>query len=384
MNDSEGKKFGVKFDVESLGHQLSESAVMKEKVDFLILKCEEITDERDALLLLSQRTKEDRDAMESEARKLRSQWKKTALLEDEIKAVCDKRDHIAKERDSLKCRVRRSEANCESLKKAMQSQKAETQELRAQFKHYALQQEALNVMRQEREYVTKERNTYMVKAQRKAERSDALKFERDALKAEIESLRSKIRDTDELEKQIRTTELNCENFERERDNLKSKVRWMAGDREAMRLKVDALKPERDELLAQYNKIAVLERQLSNEKQQCENVRKEIRELLLSSQATAEDREAMRKEKRALKLERQRLRGRCRNCSSLEQELGARNQHCEAVQQEMSGLIATAQRKAAESEALARERDELKRAAGLRVRVRSGGSSVVEADTRRRR
>jgi chromosome segregation ATPase len=398
MNNPEDKKFALKFEVKKLKNQVSDSSVMKEKVDFLILKCEEITDERDALLVLSQRTREEREALESEARRLRLQWKKNAQLEEEVKAVCAQRDRIAKERDSLKYRVKRSEASCESLKKAMENQKAETEELRAQFKHFALQQEALNIMRQEREYVTRERNTYMVKAQRKAGRSDALKFERDALKVQIEGLRTKIKDTDVLEKQIRSAELNCESVDRERGDLKTKVRWMAGDREAMRLKIDSLKTERDALLAQYNKIGQLERELSNEKQQCENVSKEIRNLMMSSQATAEERETIRKEKKSLKLERKKLLGRCKNCASLEKELSARSQYCESVQREISSLMSAAYRKAADREALTKERDGVKLAAGLRdqsgsdterVRVRFSGnvakqrvSSGVEPGTRR--
>jgi chromosome segregation ATPase len=299
--DSEGKKMAVKYDAQSLKLQLTDSTLMTCKMVFLLLICQEITNEREALVVFSGRTRAEKERLKSEAMKIKPQCSKATHVQKQLKALSDECRDLTEEMDSLKLRERRSEVNCKSLKKAVHDGKVDMQELRAQFKQFALQEEALSIMKQELEYITRQRNANMVRAQRKADRRDTIRFEIDSLNLEIESIETKIKDAAQLEEPIRSEELDCEKLEREKDDLKPKVRPTVAERESKKRKTDALQHEKDRLLAQCSKLALLENELKNKKQQCETIKEEKKAFLSNLHCMTEGRDAIRKERDALKL-----------------------------------------------------------------------------------
>jgi chromosome segregation ATPase len=344
----------------------SAAVALKDKLEFLIQKCEDIKDERDDLVVQYKRMMADRDALRHEMSYLRDNCKDVSALEEQLEAARLECDDLAKQRDALRSRARRSEASCDAIRKMMQDQRVETQELRAQFKDFGLLKNKLNTVRQEYENMMKERNAYMLKAQSKTESKEAIKAERDALKLEIDNLKAEIKKGEQLEKRLHTTELNFENLKRERDLLKSRIRWMATDRDAMVRDTGSLKAETEVIRARCNKIPLLERELKTERLQCENMIKERKGLILKARRSAAEREAVRKERVNLRIESEKPRGRCKNCAALEKELNARSRDLKQAERDRTSLILNIQQKAADIEAMTRERDDLIRASENRA------------------
>jgi chromosome segregation ATPase len=271
----------LKLKTKELRTQCEERGKLEKQLQSLMQKCKDITGERDALLLHVQviakerdRAKEQRDALQLETKNLLAQHKDVALLEKELKAVRVQCDNIARERDSLKLRSRRSEADCKAMSKNIEALKVEMEEIRAQYKGYALLKQQLDTEKQHCQNITKERNAFILRAQKIAESRGTMQIERDALKLTIENLRSEIKDADLLEEKLNATRLHCDNITKERDLYKSKALWLAEDREAMMEYVNSLELELKELGAQCKISTELVNQLMTVSQHCDNIEKQ--------------------------------------------------------------------------------------------------------------
>jgi chromosome segregation ATPase len=361
----------------------SDAIAMKDKLEFLIQKCEDIREERDDLVIQYKRTMADSDAIRHEIRYLKDNCKDVSALEEQLKVTRLECENIGKRRDSLRLRARRSEASCDAMRKVTEEHKVEAQELKAQLKEFGLLKNKLNTVRQEYENMMKERNVYMQKAQTKTESKEAIKVERDALKVEVENLKAKIKHGDQLDKQLHTTELNFENFKRERDLLKSRIRWMGTDRDTMLKDTEALKDETEVLRARCSRIPVLEKELNTERRQCENMTKARKGLILKERRSAAQKEAVRQEWDNLKLESEKPRGRCKNCAALEKELNARSKECKEVEKERRSLLLSLHRKGEDTDAMTKERDGLKHAAENHRAQPDGAAAEEHANASRK-
>jgi uncharacterized coiled-coil DUF342 family protein len=168
------------------------------------------------------------EALNFEIENLRAKCQDYDKLKEELIHVKVQCDDIAKERDSVKLRYRRSEANNKATRNAMEVMKVETEEIRPKLKNYTLLEKQLNTLRQQCETIEKEKNDFTLKAQKISESKRYIIIERDALKREAEILRDKIEYTDLLEKQIKATVVLRDNLNKERDLYKLKARWTAG------------------------------------------------------------------------------------------------------------------------------------------------------------
>jgi hypothetical protein len=164
----------------------------------------------------------------------------------------------------------------------------------------------LNTARQHLENIKKERNDFMLSAQQMAKSTDTIRRERDALQLETENLRANVKDVELMETQLNAEILLCDSIEKEREIYRLKSQNAAGKRVVMMKDMGTLKVEKDELLAKCKKSAPLEKQLKAVSQQCENMKKQRDAFILIAKRTATDRETIRKEVDALRLEVQHL------------------------------------------------------------------------------
>jgi chromosome segregation ATPase len=295
----------------------SEDLVMKDKVKFLLRKCEAIREERDHLVHKCKHDVAERDALKLELSHLKGNCKDMSLLEEELRAAKTRRDKLAEQRNSLRLSVRRSEANCDAIRKVMEEQKVETQEIKGQLKEFALLKNKMNSVRQKCEDMTKERDTYMAKERMETEGLDTLRVQRDALKLELEYVKDKIKRNDQLEKQLHSTVERRRKAKAERDLLKSRLRWLETDTEATVRYSDALETEIEALRQRCSKVPLLEKKFNIISQQYENMKREKRGLILKERRIAADIDALTRDRDTLKLVVETLRAQCSDAAGLE-------------------------------------------------------------------
>jgi chromosome segregation ATPase len=338
-------EYELELETEELLAQCKGCDTLENELNALMQRCKDMTQERDHLLsevriMAANRNtiKRDRDALKLEKNNLEAQRQKAALLEEQLSKERVQCDHIAKERDSLKLKSRRSGENFKAMSKVMETLKVKSEELRAQCKQYAQLQRQLNTAQQQCENVKKERIAFVLRAERLAESRETMKVESDALKRATENLKAKIKETDLLEEQLNTAKRLCDNMKRERDYLKLQVRWAAGNRRAMAEDIHTLKHEIEQLRAQCKNNAALEKQLETVKHQFENIKTERNSFILRAQRAAADREAMKKERDHLKLLVDNLRA--QRCIPVlqGQQLNVVREHYDNITLEVSGSM----------------------------------------------
>jgi hypothetical protein len=278
--------------------QSKAAALLQEKINAVRIQCEDIAKERNSFKLKYRRSEADSsdirnvwEALKVEREKLRAKFKDYNLIKEQLKVLSVQCGDIAEERDSFNLRYLRSEANIKATRNAVEALKVETEELRAQFKDYALLEKQLNTVRQQCEDIKKERNIFILKAQKAAESKGIIMIERDTLKLEIENLRAKIKDADPLQKQLHSARLLCDNIKRERDFYELKARRSARNRNATRDDIDALKLVAENLSAKRYDAALQEEQLNAVREDCDNITKERDSLILEAPHIRRDTEA---------------------------------------------------------------------------------------------
>jgi uncharacterized coiled-coil DUF342 family protein len=351
----------LRLETEGLRAQYKDSGKLDEQLNSLMQKCRDITRERDALVLKAQIMAEDKDvlkkernALKLETKKLRAKCEKAALLEEKLNDVREQSDFIAKERDSFQDRYRRAEKNCKSTQKIMDALKVETKELRAKLKDYALLEKQLNTARQLCDNIKKERNAFILKAQKLAERRGVMQVERDALKLEIEDLQSKIRNT--YIGELNAARRHCDNIKKERDFYKLEATWAAENREAMKKDIDALKFEIEEIRTQCKNSSLLEKQLKSVREECENIKKERNPFILRAQSTAADSEVMRKKMDAHKIAAEIKQTERFKAALQREQLNVVREDCDSIAEERDSLIPKVQHVGTDRQATDEELD----------------------------
>jgi chromosome segregation ATPase len=337
--------------------------LMEDKLNFVRSKLKALSDEKNSLVLWSERAQAETKALKLDRKELVAESKKAPILEMELNVLREQYYNMADQLESYMQRVRRSEAKCEDMKKAIEGKELETERYRANCEKYCKQEEELKSLRRKCENITKERNSYLFRAQREANCADAILSSLDALIRERDDLIAKIRDTKELEEQLNIKRLDCIHYEKQKEDLKLRIRSMGAEREKLRRDMEALRAERDGLRDRRNKVTRLQQELTAQRQECENLKTERKELMMRVQRGAEEREATKKESEALKLERKQLRPQCKNCTELGRQLSAKSERCKQVEEEISALKLRGQKAAAEIESLMEEFDSLSLLAG---------------------
>jgi hypothetical protein len=283
----------LKHEVEKFTVQYKGDPILSDKIDFLMEKCKAITAERDSLLSEYRRISGQKKALELEKKTLREQCKSPAELEEELKALRDERNKNAEERNNFQAMARRLAARCKAMNKIMDGLKFETEEARAKYQDFVTMKQELDLVKEQCEDLTKEKNDYILKAHRTAKNREAIEFERDALRSEIVDLRARKVEAEELETQLRNARLQCEQLSAERDLLKAKVQFRAGSKMARGRETDALRHENDQLHVRLQNIPVLQKELDTARQECQVLKKDRNAFILRSQQMRRDREALR-------------------------------------------------------------------------------------------
>jgi predicted nucleic acid-binding Zn-ribbon protein len=205
----------LKVEVLNVRVQREDDTALNDKLSFLLRKCNDITAERDALLLEYRRISGEKNALRDEARNLRDQFKDPAVLQEELNALRVQRDDNKRERDAFELRARQLAGKCSAMTKVMESLQLENEKNRARFQDFAPMERELNNIRQQCENITNERKAVLI---------------------EMEDLKAKIKDSDELETQLRNAKMLYEELKSERDLLKTKIQSKADKQKKTRAK----------------------------------------------------------------------------------------------------------------------------------------------------
>jgi chromosome segregation ATPase len=312
-------------EIEELRSQFEESDEVEKELSSLTQKQKDITTERDTLISEAQTIaaeketlSKERDALELETKTIQAQLKAAELLEGQLQVAKVQCEKIARERDSQRIRFKRAEANCKAAKQVLETLRDEREEIRAKLKECNSLEMQLNPLKQKREVTRKLRNASILRAQKAEQCVQKMKIERDDLKLELENLRVKIKDVELLESGVNAARLLCDDLEKERDFYKLEAERKASNRDSLRKDIYTLQLKIEQLSAKCKNIALLEKELKTETQEYENMQKERNAVILRVRRAAADREALRKERDALKRRIENLRSQ-RHDAVLQQE-----------------------------------------------------------------
>jgi chromosome segregation ATPase len=282
----------LKLEVQNVRVQRKDDATLNDKLNFLLRKCENITAERDALLLEYRRISGEKSSLQRETKNLRDQVKDPEVLQEELNALRVQRDNNKNERDAFESKARQLAAKCKAMTKIMESLQLENEEARAKHQEFAPMERELNNIRRQCEDITNERNSVVLRAHRTAKSREAVEFERDALRVEMEDLRAKIKDTDELETQLRNAKMMYEEIQSERDLLKTKIQWKAGNTRGRR-ELDTLMLENEDLRARCKNMPVLQKELNDAREECDKLKKDRNGFIFRAQQTKNEKDALK-------------------------------------------------------------------------------------------
>jgi hypothetical protein len=295
----------LRLEAEELRAKCKDSDEMEKQLNSVIQNCIDITKERDDLLLEGRTEAADketinkaREALKIETQNLHAQLKTSALMRDKLNVACD---DITKERDSYKSKCRRSEADCEDIRKVMKDLKFEREELEAQFNKYNLLKQQLNTVKVQCDDITKERDAFELRSLSSEKNNKATKMIIEILKVKREELRAQFEDYALLEKRLNTVRQQRDDVKKERNGFILKTQRRAESRGSIMIERDALKLEIRNLRAKIKDADFLEKQLDAAKLLCDNMKRERDFYKLKVRRTAGKREATRKDMHSLKL-----------------------------------------------------------------------------------
>jgi hypothetical protein len=272
----------LRHETEKLRAQCEESGKLEDRLNSLIQTCKDIAEERDALLLKAQIKPADkdtlnkvRDALKLETQNLLDQREANALLEDQLNVARMQCDEIAKERDSLKLRYRRSEEDFNAARKFTECLKVETEKLRAQLNGYALLKEEIDAEILQRDVIAKERDSSKIKYLRSESNSKAVREVMEALKIETEEIRAKLKNSSVLQKQLNSARQQYGKLKKERNVYELRAQQIVENREDVKIERDALKLEAENFRARVKHANLLEKQIKAVRLQCDNIKTEI-------------------------------------------------------------------------------------------------------------
>jgi hypothetical protein len=290
----------------------------------------------------------ERDSPELE--RLKAQCQDGDVLQDKFKFGVQFKD-VGKDTDDLELKNDAIDA----LYKQRDELIIETEKLRSQCEENALLEGKLNALILKCDRSAEDRDTYTLEAQSVAADIDAIAEERKAIRMKNQQLRAQCEQRALLEKQTHALFVQYEKNKRKRDALMSKFQDMEEDEEDIRMDKEAMKLQKDELQEQCKDSAQLKRQINAARVQCVYVNRDREAMKLKVRRNIENRDAVMKDRDALKLERQRLKVQCEDSDMLPHELNFVSFQVRKMEEETNDLMS----KVEAIEALKKERDALR-------------------------
>jgi hypothetical protein len=309
----------MRLEKEQLRDQCKVGAQLKQQINVVRAQCVDISRERHELKSKVRRTADrknslmkERDALELERRQLKIQCEYSDVLQDKLNFESCRFKDMEKETNDLMLKAETINA----MKKETDSLRSETERLRMQCKENALLEEKLNTQTLQREKTAKERDTYMIEAQRVEHDIDAIEKQNDAIKIEIEELRSQGKDGALLERKIKNLCAAYEIIRKNRNNLILKFEGMEDNEEVIRAERDSVRLDREKFLGLCQDGAQMKQQINVLRGQCVDINRDMEDLKLKVRRNVENREVLMKEREILEFERQQ----CGNSDLLSEEI----------------------------------------------------------------
>jgi chromosome segregation ATPase len=152
---------------------------------------------------------------------------------------------------------------------------------------------------------------------------EVLKAEREALKLEVENLRRQCKDAATLRERLNTITAHSyepsEEFTQQRDDLVSEAKSPAADIEAIQKDKDALKLEKEHLRGLCEEAAAFKEQLNTITTERDQLTQQRVYLILESKRPAGYTKTIKKVRDALKLETSYLQGQCKDAALLKEQ-----------------------------------------------------------------
>jgi chromosome segregation ATPase len=247
-----------------------------------------------------------RDSLKPEIENLLAQCQEdVAQLEDQLRNAKTQCNQFIWETRVLITREQLIDDDLEAVEKMTDFLNAELENFRAQYQEDVTQLEDMlrNVITQCNQFIC-ERRLLITRAQLIDEDLEAVEKMRDSLKLELENLRPQYQEEDHL----RNVGTQCNQFICERCVLVTRAHLIDEDLEAVDKVRDSLKPEIENLRVPYQKdVSQLEDQLPNVRTQCNQFICDRRALISRAQLIDEDLEAVKKIRGSLKPELNNLR-----------------------------------------------------------------------------
>jgi chromosome segregation ATPase len=265
---------GLKTETEESRAEIKRFVPLQSELNVAKQNCENIKKQRNSFILRAHRTEKtkenvefERDALKREVEELRARLKETEELKAELQNQKMKSQELKSERDHFKSKFQWKSESRKAMEKKMDDMTLEIKKLRARCEVIPVLQKELKDARQECESATKERNSFILRAQR-------VRKERDALKVEAEETRISVKENVELQSELSTVKERFKNVKKQRNSLILKARSTEADKEAMMVESAALKRVVQDLQAQGSSAPPPEGEFHTPREHCSNFSKD--------------------------------------------------------------------------------------------------------------
>ncbi|XP_023709720.1 cingulin [Cryptotermes secundus] len=366
-------------EIDELRDQCRDTWALKSHAD-------KVTEERDALIVeaelnaqIARNLKRERDALRHETEELKAQCEHIGELKDQLHILMQKCRKMTDERDAWISKAQSMEANGDVLKRERNALKLETRKLRAQGEKAALLEEELKDVKVQLAFIAKERDSFQQRYRRSEKDSKSMNKIIEGLKLEAEELRKKNESNALLEKQLTAARRQCDAATKERNAFILKAQQVTQTKGTLQMKIDALKVEVEDLRSKNNERQLQQDELSALRRLCDDMERDRDFYKLEARRAAKTRVAQTKVIDALKLKVEDLHVQCKKSSLLEEQLSVAEQQWDKMRKERNAFILRAQKAERSRANIQMERDALK----LEVKnLRSKINDVHENVTKR--
>jgi chromosome segregation ATPase len=199
----------LKVEIEEMRTQLEHYTLLEKQLCTLRQECENVKKDRTAFMLKAKQIAESREAikfdcnvMKLEKEKLESKITEADLVEEKLKTATRLCENMKRDRDHLKLKARWAGGSRKAMQEDIDNLKLEIENLRVQCKNSAVLEKQLQTARQQYENIKKERNAFILRAQRIAADRDSMRKERDDLKHLAEKLLSPVLGSSSTEEEV--------------------------------------------------------------------------------------------------------------------------------------------------------------------------------------
>ncbi|PNF43995.1 hypothetical protein B7P43_G17923 [Cryptotermes secundus] len=330
-------------EIDELRDQCRDTWALKSHAD-------KVTEERDALIVeaelnaqIARNLKRERDALRHETEELKAQCEHIGELKDQLHILMQKCRKMTDERDAWISKAQSMEANGDVLKRERNALKLETRKLRAQGEKAALLEEELKDVKVQLAFIAKERDSFQQRYRRSEKDSKSMNKIIEGLKLEAEELRKKNESNALLEKQLTAARRQCDAATKERNAFILKAQQVTQTKGTLQMKIDALKVEVEDLRSKNNERQLQQDELSALRRLCDDMERDRDFYKLEARRAAETRVAQTKVIDALKLKIEDLHVQCKKSSLLEKLLNTADQQWDNMRKERNAFILKAQK-----------------------------------------